>query len=90
MNSKEAERPERRHRSLLSGIVGLGITVGGAVFWAVTGRQSDLIMGSGLFLALGGSLSDQFTEWVSRISDLLYYSAEKERSAKKSHDEPDE
>jgi hypothetical protein len=92
MTRKEAGRPDQSSRRLsqLSIVIGMALVVGGAVFWAITGRQSDLIMGTGGMLTLGGPLSGQFSEWVHRMSDLLYYSAEKERSARESRDELDE
>lgn len=52
----------------IAGIVlGLLLVIGAAVFWAVTGRQSTLIVGAGMTLAIGGGLRNMLAGLVDQI-----------------------
>lgn len=60
--------------SLVSIILGMVIVAGAVTFWALTGRESSLIIGTGVALTVGGPISDRFGEGVRRLGELVYYS----------------
>jgi hypothetical protein len=62
-----------RALALLSIVLGMLIVAGGVVFWALTGRESSLIIGTGVALTIGGPISDRFGEGVKRLGELAYY-----------------
>jgi hypothetical protein len=48
-------------------VIGLLIVVLSAVFWLLTGRQSALVMGAGMTLAIGGGLRNLAASYMSQF-----------------------
>lgn len=64
--------------AIASVLLGMLIVVGAALFWAITGRQSSLIVGTGLLLTTGGPLIGRFELGIRKLGDLLVYAEDKD------------
>lgn len=53
--------------AVLGIVVGLLMVIGAAVFWGLTGRESSLIVGAGMMLAIGGGLRNMLTSLADRL-----------------------
>lgn len=72
--------PSRKRRdpfqvlAVLTILLGMMIVAGGAAFWMLTGRESSLIIATGVALTLGGPVGDRISSSVRKLSEVLYYS----------------
>ncbi len=55
--------------AILGIILGLLIVIAAAVFWALTGRESTLIVGAGMALATGSGLVNRAAQILGLIPD---------------------
>lgn len=71
----EPKRPNTSERdafwvlAVLCIILGMLLVLSAAVFWALTGRQSSLIVGAGLTLAIGGGLRNTLYSIANQLPD---------------------
>jgi hypothetical protein len=65
--TRESRSDPFRLLAIIGIVIGLLIVIGGAVFWAVTGRQSSLIMGAGMVLAIGGGLRNLAASYMAQF-----------------------
>lgn len=71
LRSPSSTRDPFRLLAIIGIVVGLGIVIGGAVFWAVTGRQSSLVMGAGMVLAIGGGLRNLAASYMAQFPSYV-------------------
>lgn len=56
MSLQPSPRDPFRTLAIIGIVLGLALVLFAAVFWAVTGRESSLLVGAGLTLSIGGGL----------------------------------
>lgn len=52
-------------------ILGMVLVLAAAVFWFLTGKQSAVIMGAGVSMAIGGGLRNLLASLVSQIPEYI-------------------
>lgn len=69
INSSSARRDPFRALAIAAIVLGLAIVLFAVVFWAVTRRESSLLVGAGLTLSIGGGLRNYLAGIAERVPD---------------------